>query len=83
MMTATLLSLDFRALLLLYTVCAVCRFCYKYVFAKSEKSDLWFIIIGITHVSSCINTCWVPRKLFEHEANRLSSQTCAEGGGKC
>ena len=31
------------------------------------------VIIGITHVSSCINICRVPRKVFEHEAVRLSS----------
>ena len=26
---------------------------------------------------------WVPMKLFEHEAGRLSAQTSAEGPGKC
>ena len=30
--------------------------------------------IGITHVFSCINICWVLRKLFEHEAVRPSVQ---------
>ena len=39
--------------------------------------------IGITHVFSCINICWVPRKLFEHEAIRLSAQTSPEGPDKC
>ena len=32
------------------------------------------IIIGITHVFSCINICRVPRMLFEHEADRPSVQ---------
>ena len=27
---------------------------------------------------SCINICWVPRKLFEHEAVRPSVQTLSE-----
>ena len=31
--------------------------------------------MGITLVFSCINICWVPRKLFEHEANRQSART--------
>ena len=35
------------------------------------------------HVSSCINICPVPRKLFEHEAARPSVQTSSEGPGKC
>ena len=35
--------------------------------------------IGITHVLSCINICWVLRMLFEHEADRTSS----EGPSKC
>ena len=39
--------------------------------------------IGITHVFSCINICQVPRKLFEHEATRLSVQISSEGPGKC
>ena len=30
--------------------------------------------IGIIHVFSCINICRVPRKLFEHEADRPSVQ---------
>ena len=37
--------------------------------------DAEFILskaIWITHVFSCINICWVPRKLFEHEAVRPS-----------
>ena len=28
--------------------------------------------IGIVHGFSCINICWVPRKLFEHESARPS-----------
>ena len=32
------------------------------------------VIIGITHVFSCINICRVPRMLFEHEADRPSVQ---------
>ena len=28
--------------------------------------------IGITHVFSCMNICWVPRMLFELEADRPS-----------
>ena len=39
--------------------------------------------IGITHVFSCINICQVQRKLFEHEADRPSTQTSPEGPGKC
>ena len=38
-------------------------------------------IIGITHVFSCINICWVPRKLFEHKAVRPSVETSSEGPG--
>ena len=37
------------------------------------------MIIGITHVFSCINICRVPRKLFEHEAVRPSAQTFVRG----
>ena len=32
------------------------------------------MIIGITHVFSCINICRVPRMLFEHKADRQSVQ---------
>ena len=39
--------------------------------------------IGITHVFSCINICWVPRKMFEHEADMPSAQTSPEGPSKC
>ena len=39
--------------------------------------------IETIHVFSCINICRVPRKLFEHEAVRLSVQTSSEGPGKC
>ena len=39
--------------------------------------------IGIMHISSCINICWVLRKLFKHEAVRPSVQTSTEGPGKC
>ena len=39
--------------------------------------------IGITHVFSCINICRDTRKLFEHEAARLSVQILSEGPGKC
>ena len=35
-----------------------------------------FCNIGITHVFSCVNICWVPRKLFEHEAVNAMKQTC-------
>ena len=31
---------------------------------------------------SCINICWIPRKLFEHEAVRPIVQTSSEGPGK-
>ena len=41
------------------------------------------IIIGITHVFSCINICRVPRKLFELEVVRQSVQTSSEGPDKC
>ena len=34
-------------------------------------------------VFSCINICWVPRKLFEHEAARPSVQISSEVPGKC
>ena len=40
-------------------------------------------IIGITHVFSCINISPVPRKLFEHEADRRSAQTSPKGPDKC
>ena len=39
--------------------------------------------IGITHVFSCINICWVPRKLFGHEADRTSAQTYPKGPSNC
>ena len=39
------------------------------------------IMIGTTHVFSCINICRVPRKLLEHEAVRPSVQTSSEGPG--
>ena len=32
------------------------------------------MFIGIIHVFSCINICWVPRMLFEHEDDRPSVQ---------
>ena len=41
------------------------------------------VIIGITHVFSCINICHPPRKLFEHEAVRPSVQTSSKGPCKC
>ena len=41
------------------------------------------INIGVTHVFSCINICWVLRKLFEHMADRPSAQSFPEGPGKC
>ena len=39
---------------------------HLFVHAQLQNS----VNIGITHVFSCINICWVPRKLFEHEAVR-------------
>ena len=39
--------------------------------------------IGITHVFSCINVCQVPRKGFEHEADRPRAQTSPKGLDKC
>ena len=39
--------------------------------------------IGITHVCSCINICWVTRKLSEHKADRPSFKTSPEGPSKC
>ena len=38
---------------------------------------------GITHVFSCINICWVRRKVFEHETDTLSAQTSPKGPSKC
>ena len=42
--------------------------------AKEWFEKKFLIIIGITHVFSCINICRVPRMLFEHEADRPSVQ---------
>ena len=35
--------------------------------------------IGITHAFSRINICRVPRKVFDHEADRPSAQISPEG----
>ena len=43
-----------------------------FVHAQLQNS----VDIGITHVFSCINICWVLRKLFEHEAVNAMKQTC-------
>ena len=40
-------------------------------------------IIGITHLFSYINISGVPRKLFEHKADRPSAQTSLKGPSKC
>ena len=61
------------------------KFCILFNFGRLRI----FVVLGtnyqngITHVFSCINICLVPRKLFEHEANRLSVQTSSEVPGKC
>ena len=59
--------------------CSNCNVTFTYVqnLNKHEKN------IGLTHVFSCINICWVPWMLFEHEAYRPSVQTASEGPGKC
>ena len=53
------------------------KFGNSYPFHKTAEN------IRITHVFSCINIRRVPRKLFGHEAVRLSVQTSSEGTGKC
>ena len=62
-------------------------FLLLYIHRKYTKYETFTKLIveniGITHVFSCINICWVPRKLFEHEAVRPSVQTSPEGPGKC
>ena len=35
------------------------------------------------HIFPCINICQVPRKLFEHEANRQSVKKSSDGPSKC
>ena len=40
----------------------------------SKELNNPLLSIGITHAFSCINICWVPRMLFEHEADRPSVQ---------
>ena len=52
------------------------------VFDIRSSIVLTYLIIGNTFFS-CINICRVPRKMFEHEANRPSLQTSPEGPGKC
>ena len=59
---------------------AVCTFVVR---MQQNRAEAHIINIGITHAFSCINICRVPRKLFEHEADRPSIQTSPEGPGKC
>ena len=40
-----------------------------------------YVNIGIANLFSCINNFWVPRKMFEHKANRPSAQTSPKGPG--
>ena len=64
--------------------CKLCnKFHLEYVYICIRKKAIeWprqlLYIIGITYVFLCIYICKVPRKVFEHEAYRLS-----EGPGKC
>ena len=67
------------------TICAINiilqYLCSTFNFVKTEiqwevgKYCAWsMVVIGITHVFSCINICRVPRMLFEHEADKPSVQ---------
>ena len=53
------------------------------IFDAHHKGLYIFVNIGITYGFSCNNICWVPRKVFELEADRLSAQTSPKGPSKC
>ena len=48
--------------------------CWRTTDKRTDGRRSHWYTLGITHVFSCINICWVLRMLFEHEADRTSVQ---------